>query len=164
MISVVPQPAYKDACPLPITIVAQHVGGIGGMDRQLEQLALGLADLGHDVLVIARRCELPPHPCVRWMRVSGPARPFAIAYPVFFILGSGLLRRHRRGIVHVSGAIVANRADVATVHLCHRALPRQASARRSHRQTPAYLINAALARWLSRAAERWCYRPDRVGA
>lgn len=150
--------------PVPVTIVAHDVGGIGGMERQLEQLVLRLAELGHDVLVIARGCELPSHPRVRLVGVPGPARPFALAYPWFFGLGSALVRRHRRGIVHVTGAIVANRADVATVHLCHRALARRASARRTSRRLPAYVINAVLAGWLSRAGERWCYRPTRLGA
>jgi len=150
--------------PVPVTIVAHDVGGIGGMERHLEQLVLRLAELGHDVRVIARRCQLPSHPRVRWIRVPGPTRPFSLAYPSFFALGSILLRRHRRGIVHVTGAIVLNRADVATVHLCHRALAIQGVTRRSRQRSLAYATNAAIARWLSRAAERWCYRPRRLGA
>ena len=37
-------------------------------------------------------------------------------------VGSLLVRLRRRGVVHVTGAIVGNRADIATVHLCHRAI------------------------------------------
>ncbi len=150
---------------VPVTIAAHDVGGIGGMERQLGQLVTRLADLGHDVLVVARRHELPSHPRVRCIRVPGPARPFALAYPWFFALGSVLIWRRRRGVLHVTGAIVANRADVATVHLCHRALGSGgAQTRRSSRQSAAYRTNAAVARWISGAAERWCYRPSRLGA
>jgi glycosyltransferase involved in cell wall biosynthesis len=151
------------AAPVPVTIVAHDVGGIGGMERQLEQLVLGLADLGHQVLLIARGSTLPPHPRVRRIRVPGPRRPFVLAYPWFFAVASVLVRRHRRGILHVTGAVVANRADVATVHLCHRALAGQRFPRRSSRHSPSYVINAVIARWLSLAGERWCYRPQRLG-
>jgi glycosyltransferase involved in cell wall biosynthesis len=154
----------NEPAPAPVTVVAHDIGGIGGMERQLEQLVLRLADLGHDVLVIARGCELPPHQRVRVIRVPAPARPFILAYPWFFLVGSLLLRRHGRGVLHVTGAIVANRADVATVHLCHRALSRITSALRRSRRSPAYLGNALMARWLSRAGERWCYRPERLRA
>jgi glycosyltransferase involved in cell wall biosynthesis len=87
-----------------------------------------------------------------------------LAYPWFFVLGSVLLLARRRGVVHVTGAIVANRADVATVHLCHRALARNGSPRRTSRRSPAHVSNAAMAGWLSRLAERWCYRPQRLRA
>jgi glycosyltransferase involved in cell wall biosynthesis len=149
---------------VPVTIVAHDAGGIGGMERQLEQLVLGLAALGHDVVVVARTCELPPHPRVRHVRVPGPARPFTLAFPWFFVFASILVRRHRRGVAHVTGAIVASRADVATVHLCHRALSTSMSAQRMRQRSPAYAGNAVIAHWLSRAAERWCYRPARLGA
>jgi glycosyltransferase involved in cell wall biosynthesis len=85
-----------------------------------------------------------------------------LAYPWFFIFGSLLVWRHRRGILHVTGAIVANRADVATVHLCHSAHAEQKSPRRSSRRSPAYVANAVAARWLSRVGESWCYRPGRL--
>src|SRR3954447_13089548 len=136
---------------VPVTLVAHDVGGIGGMERQLEQLILRVADLGHDVLVISRGYHLPDHPRVRAMRVRAPARPFVIAYPWFFALGSILVRARRRGVVHVTGAIIANRADIATVHLCHRAIAEHRSLRRSRRTTASYRANAAVARWLSRA-------------
>lgn len=146
----------------PVTIVAHDIGGIGGMERQLEELAFRLADLGHEVLVIARASKLPSHPLIRAIRVPAPSRPFLIAYPWFFVMGTALVRRHRRGVVHVTGAIVANRVGLATVHFCHRALGIAAASRRSRRRSPAHIGNALLAHAFSRFGERWCYRPTRL--
>lgn len=146
----------------PVTIVAHDAGGIGGMERQLEELIVRQADAGREVVVIARRCEVPPHPRVRVVRVRAPARPFALAYPWFLIRASFLLRRNRRGLVHATGAIVLNRVDIITAHLCHCAYLEQGTVRRSRRPAAHYRLNAAIAGWMSRTAERWCYRPGRV--
>lgn len=149
----------------PVTLVAHEVGSPGGMERQLAELTTGLLERGHDVTVIARRCELPPHPRMRWIRVPGPTRPFALAYPCFFLAGSLLLRRHRRGLVHTTGAVVFNRADTSTVHFCHRAFIRRSGrTSRARRRTAAHRINSWVGTRLSLLAERWCYRPSRTAS
>ena len=81
----------------PVTIVAQDVGSVGGMERQLAELAIGLRRLGHEVTVIAGTCELPADAGVVFRRVRGPGRPFLVAYPWFLIAGSIAVRRWRRG-------------------------------------------------------------------
>ncbi len=146
-----------------MTLVAHEVGSVGGMERQLAELATGLLERGHAVTVIARACELPPHPRLRWLRVPGPARPFALAYPWFFLTGSFLVWRHRRGLVHTTGAIVFNRADTSTVHFCHRAFVRHSGRTiGARRRTAAHRINSWIGTRLSLMAERWCYRPGRT--
>jgi UDP-glucose:(heptosyl)LPS alpha-1,3-glucosyltransferase len=146
-----------------VTLVAHEVGSPGGMERQLAELTSGLLERGHDVTVIARRCELPPHPRMRWIHVPGPTRPFALAYPWFFLAGSLLLRRHRRGLVHTTGAVVFNRADASTVHFCHRAFVRRSGrTSRARRRTAAHRVNSWVGTRLSLLAERWCYRPART--
>ncbi len=45
--------------PCEVTIVAHDLGPVGGMERVLAELVLGLRRLGHPVTVIARTCELP---------------------------------------------------------------------------------------------------------
>ncbi len=146
-----------------VTLVAHEVGSVGGMERQLAELASGLLLRGHDVTVVARACELPPDPRLRWIRVHGPARPFALAYPWFFLAGSFQVWRCRRGLVHTTGAIVFNRADTSTVHFCHRAFFRRSgTTTRARRQTALHRINARIATRLSLAAEGWCYRPRRT--
>src|SRR5947208_9461789 len=106
-----------------VTVVAHDIGSVGGMERVLAELIAGLAKLGHRVTVISRTCVLPPADGLTFHRVRGPARPFLLAYPWFMLVGSLLLRRRRRGIVHVTGAIVLNRVDVIAVHYCHEVGP-----------------------------------------
>jgi UDP-glucose:(heptosyl)LPS alpha-1,3-glucosyltransferase len=104
-----------------VTIVAHDIGPVGGMERQLVQLIMGLRGLGHEITVIGRVCDLPPDSGVEFRRVRGPGRPFLIAYPWFLLAGSIAVRRWRRGVVQATGAIVLNRVDVIAVHYCHRA-------------------------------------------
>src|SRR5207244_2775904 len=67
-----------------------------------------------------------------------------------------------REIVHTVGAIIPNRIDVATVHMCHAGYVGL-----TRRLVPPDLplsrrINWAVSRLLALAAERWCYRPRRT--
>jgi glycosyltransferase involved in cell wall biosynthesis len=142
--------------------VTHRVRGVGGMEQMLSNLITRLLDRGHEVTVIARHCELPRHPRLRWVRVPGPARPFVIAYPLFFLIGSLVVMRNRRGLLHTTGALVANRSDLSTVHLCHRALQERTHLRRASRGSLPYRLNAWGAAKLSRRAEGWCYRRSRT--
>jgi glycosyltransferase involved in cell wall biosynthesis len=150
------------AQPPDVTIVAHDIGPIGGMELQLTELIGGLVERGHDVTVIGRRCDVSPHPRLRFIRVPGPSRPFAIAYPWFFLLGSLLVRLRARGVVHSTGAIVFNRVSICTVHFCHMAVARMTGFSRASKSGFAYRINEVVSRRLSRLGERWCYRPGRV--
>jgi glycosyltransferase involved in cell wall biosynthesis len=145
-----------------VTFVAHDVGGIGGMERVLSELVSGLLSAGHRVTVVARSCDLPPHPRLRWVRVPGPARPFPLAYPWFLIAGSLLVRRHRRGVLHSTGAIVLNRVDVATVHWCHLGAAAKVDLLTHRRPGLPYQLNGWISLRLSRLGERLCYRPWRV--
>jgi UDP-glucose:(heptosyl)LPS alpha-1,3-glucosyltransferase len=132
------------------------------MERQLTELVTGLLADGWTVTVVARACDLEPHPLLRFVRVPGPYRPFAIGFPWFFFAAGWLTQRHRNGLLHVNGAIVPNRADVATVHFSHAGYHRLGQARQGSRSGLAHQINARIAGVLSRSAERWCYRPTRI--
>ncbi len=138
-----------------MTIVAHDVGSVGGMERQLAELAIGLRRLGHEVTVIARTCELPASAGVVFHRVRGPSRPFLVAYPWFIAVGSLLVWRRRRGVVQSTGAIVLNRVDSIAVHCCHQV----------HRATPNRPL--PLLRWyvravglVARVCERLCFRAN----
>ncbi len=139
-----------------VTIVAHDVGSVGGMERQLAELILGLRRLGRDVSVVARTCELPAGSEVAFHRVRGPARPFLLAYPWFLVAGSLAVRRHRRGAVQATGAIVLNRVDGIAVHCCHQvhkaAAPRPLRVRRWH---------AGIVGFVSRVSERLCFGANR---
>jgi glycosyltransferase involved in cell wall biosynthesis len=139
-----------------VTIVAHDIGPVGGMERQLVQLITGLRRLGHRVRVIARTCELPAGSGVEFIRVPGPSRPFLIAYPWFLIAGSLALRRHRRGVVQATGAIVLNPVDTIAVHYCH-----QIGVTTASRDNPANRLYIRLVGWVSRVFERLCYSRNR---
>jgi len=149
--------------PRDVVFVAHHVGGGGGMERQAERLVDGLLDAGVSVTVIARSCSLHPRPGLTFVRVRVPRRPAAIAFPAFFAVASVLVARRRGGaLLHTTGALVGNRADVATVHYCHRAAGPKVEGSRASRPSPAYRLNSAVDGVLARTAERWCYRPSRT--
>jgi UDP-glucose:(heptosyl)LPS alpha-1,3-glucosyltransferase len=145
-----------------VTIVAHDVRPIGGVERQLTELVTGLVGHGHDVTVIARHIELPAGTVARSVHVRGPSRPFPIAYPWFLVAGSMATARHRRGLVHATGAIVVNRTDVVAVHLCHHAIGRLGAVPRAARSGPIWRLNAFIAALMSKAGERWALRPSRT--
>lgn len=142
--------------PCDVTVVAHDIGPVGGMERQLVELLMGLARLGHRVTVIARTCELPPEAGISFHRVRGPGRPFVLAYPWFFLAGSLALRRWRRGVVQSTGAIVCNRVDVISIHYCHQIGPASPS-----RATWQFRVYVKVAGLLSRVAEQLCFRANR---
>jgi glycosyltransferase involved in cell wall biosynthesis len=148
--------------PAEVTVVAHDVGGIGGMELVVGELVIGLLKAGHGVTVVARTCDLPEHPRLHWVRVPGPARPFPLAYPWFLIVGSLLVWRHRRGVLHSTGAIVFNRVDVTTVHWCHLGAMAKVDLLSHRRPGFLYRLNSRIALPLSRLIERLCYEPRRV--
>jgi glycosyltransferase involved in cell wall biosynthesis len=145
-----------------VVFVAHEVGGSGGMERQSERLVSGLLAAGRPVTVVARSCSLCERPGLRYVRVRTPRRPAALGYPAFFVMASVLLTGKRDGLLHTTGAIVANRAAVSTVHYCHRAAVTQVAGSRASRPGPLYRLNSALNGVLSLAGEAWCYRPERT--
>jgi UDP-glucose:(heptosyl)LPS alpha-1,3-glucosyltransferase len=142
-----------------VTIVAHDIGSVGGMERQLGDLLLGLRRRGHHVTVVARTCKLPADAGIVFHRVRAPGRPFALAYPWFMMAGSLALRRHRRGIVQATGAIVLNRVDAVAVHYCHQVGPANPS-----RTTRLFRLNVWLAGLMKRVGERVCFRVNRPAA
>jgi glycosyltransferase involved in cell wall biosynthesis len=153
-----PSPPTK---PNPVVFVAHEVGGSGGMERQSEQLVGRLLAAGRPVTVIARGCSLT-HENLRFIRVPTLRRPASLGYITFFVVASLLVTRQRGALVHTTGAIIANRADVCTVHYCHRAAVSQVAGSRASRPGPLYRANAAAAGVLARAGEGYSYRPCRT--
>ena len=142
-----------------VTIVANDVGSVGGMERVLAELITGLRALGHEVTVIARTCALPADTGVVFHRVRGPNRPFLVAYPWFVLAGSLAVRRWRRGVVQSTGAIVLNRVDVIAVHYCHQVGPAYAS-----RSGVLFRVHVKIVRLVKRITERLCFRINRAAS
>jgi glycosyltransferase involved in cell wall biosynthesis len=143
--------------PLELTVVANDIGAVGGMERQISALLLGLRRRGHRVSVVARTCGLPPDAGVTFHRVPGPSRPFLIAYPWFLLAGSVILARRRRGLVQATGAVVLNPVDVVTIHYFHRVGPATPS-----RSNLLYRLHVRIAGVVKRLGERMCLRPGHV--
>jgi glycosyltransferase involved in cell wall biosynthesis len=135
--------------PCDVTVVANDIGAVGGMERVLRELILGLRRRGHRVTVISRVCELPPDEGITFRRIVGPRRPFPIAYPWFMLLASLMLARWRRGVVISTGAILLARVDAVAVHYCHQVGPTN-----TDRQTAPARANAWLTSHLKRKLER----------
>src|SRR2546430_5745908 len=101
-----------------VTIVAHHVGVVGGMERILAELAAGLRRRGHAVTVIAYACDLPAGADVTFRRIRGPSRPFVLGYPWFMLAGSLAVRRWRRGPVVALGATALHPAFIFPAPYC----------------------------------------------
>jgi glycosyltransferase involved in cell wall biosynthesis len=99
---------------------------------------------------------------LRFLRVPAPRRPASLAYPAFFAFASLLVARRRDALLHTTGAVVANRADLSTVHYCHRAAVTQMNGSRASRPGLLYRANSALMVLMALVGEAWCYRPARA--
>jgi glycosyltransferase involved in cell wall biosynthesis len=139
-----------------VTIVANDIGSVGGMERVLAELVMGLRARGHQVNVIARTCELPASADVVFHRVRGPSRPFLLAYPWFMLAGTLAVRRWRRGVVQATGAVVLNSVDVIAVHYCHQVGPAYSS-----RSSRLFRAHVRIVRLLKRTAEQLCFARNR---
>ncbi len=139
-----------------VTLVAHHVGQVGGMERVLTELALGLRRRGYRVTVIAYACGLPPDSGVTFRRVRGPSRPFVISGPWFMLAGTLAVWRWRAGVVEAVGAIVLNRVDIISIHYCQQVGPATPS-----RATWPFRLNASVSARFGRLAERLCFRVNR---
>jgi glycosyltransferase involved in cell wall biosynthesis len=94
--------------------------------------------------------------------VPGPLRPVTIGYPWFFLAGSLATARRPKGLLHTTGALVLNRADVSTVHFCGLAFQREMGLARRSREGLAYRINEWISDLITRWTERLIYRPSRT--
>lgn len=143
-----------------VTFVIMDVGPVGGMERQATEVLQGLVADGHDVTVVARTCEDVSG--VRFARVPTPRRPFSLAFPLWILYASVLVARLRADVVHVNGAILLNRADIATIHFCHHAYQSQFSIAERTPTGLAHRLNAGVVSAMMRWMERWCLRPSRA--
>ncbi|MBJ7457968.1 MAG: glycosyltransferase family 4 protein [Thermoleophilaceae bacterium] len=151
-----------ESTPRNLTVVAHDIGPFGGMESQLAELVTRLLDRGVTVCAIGRRIELEPHERLTTVEVSGPQRPFPLAYLWFFIFGSIVVARRRSGALYTMGAIVLNHSDAAKVPFCHAAWARQPGREsRASGTGIAHRVSARLAAFLSRGGERLIYRPSR---
>ena len=120
-----------------IALVHMRHAGTGGTERYLNHLAAHLAESGHDVRIVCRRHEAPPHPAVRFVVLRGPAllsagRMWAFARAVErhvsragYDLVYGLGKTWTHDLVRLGGgchATYLERAHAATLRVHERLL------------------------------------------
>lgn len=144
-----------------VTLVAHDVHDGGGMERTFAELIRR----GHeevDFTVVSGTLANDLRPLAAWRRLRIPRRPFPLKFLTFYVAAGLALARQREGLVHAMGAIVPNRIDLASVHLCHAAF------RAVRRRLPSSPIsrlgrlNTSISSALSVGAERCSYRRARV--
>lgn len=145
-----------------VVIVAHDVGGSGGMERHLEEVVMRLR---HDaeLIVVAASMKLAETEGIRFIKIPVIPRPIPVKMIVFAILASLRLLFVRKDILHTTGAIVLNCADLSTVHFCHAGYMKEAGNTRS-KENKSWLrrLNSAAATRIALWMERWCYRPNRT--
>jgi glycosyltransferase involved in cell wall biosynthesis len=144
-----------------ILFVAHEAHDDGGMERAMAEL-IRRTVRDYEVVVVSRVLAPDLRSVVEWRRVPVPQRPRPLAFVLFFVLGGIRVATARADAVHTLGALVPNRADIATVQFCHAGYREAARAGADPRRPPARRLNAALARMLGLAAERWSYGLGRI--
>lgn len=145
-----------------VALVAHGINDRGGMERAFAELVRG-AHEDFDFTVIANDLAPELRPLVgRWDRVRVLPRPVPLKSIQFFVLAGWRIRRRSFDLVHTMGALVGNRADVASIQFCHAGC-RRALGRLAPEEAPLLRrLNTAVARLLAIRCERWCYRPERL--
>ena len=144
-----------------VAVVAHRVDDSGGMERVHAELVRRLLDR-YRFTIVASHIADDLRERVDWLRVPLPLKPAPLRFLVFYGLGSMFLRRVNVDLVHVCGALVPNRVDVASVHFCHAGFV-AAGGRLAPQGSPlARRMNTSLERGLAIGAERWTYRAARL--
>jgi glycosyltransferase involved in cell wall biosynthesis len=145
-----------------VALVAHDIHDHGGMERACAEL---VRSCHTDVRFTVVSSQLAPElrPLVhRWIRIPIPQRPMPLKFLAFYVLAGLRLLRLRRDVTHTVGALIPNRADIASVHFCH-AGSRAAAKRFPPTKAPlTRRVNTAILDRLALVAERWSYRRGRV--
>jgi glycosyltransferase involved in cell wall biosynthesis len=144
-----------------IAVVAHRVDDSGGMERVHAELVRRLLDR-YRFTIVASNVADDLRGRVDWLRVPLPSKPIPLRFLLFYGLGALQLRKARTDLVHVCGALVPNRADVASVHFCHAGFVAANGRLAPEGSTFPRRLNTSLLRRLAIGAERWSYCPERI--
>jgi glycosyltransferase involved in cell wall biosynthesis len=106
--------------PTRIAVVAYEVGERGGEERVLAETVRRTHERIRWVVVSAG-LDTALRPLVDWRRVPAPAAPFRARLGAMLALGGARLAATRAELVHVSGPLLLNRVDLASVHFLRAA-------------------------------------------
>ncbi len=145
-----------------VAVVAHTVDDSGGMERVHAELIRRLLDR-YRFVIVASKVANDLQERVDWLRVPVPSRPMPLRFLLFYGLGTVQVRRAGADLVHTCGALVPNRADVASVHFCHAGFVAANGRLAPEGSALPRRLNTALQRCLALEAERWSYRSGRLG-
>jgi glycosyltransferase involved in cell wall biosynthesis len=146
-----------------VALVAHDIHDLGGMERAFAELVRHL-HRHVDFVVLSRTLADDLHPLVSWRRVPTVASPFPLKYSLFFLVAGLRLQGVRADLVHTLGAIVPNRADLASVHFCHASFREAVSGLPMPGLSALRRLNTRVAMSVGLWSERLCYRPSRLRA
>ncbi len=144
-----------------MALVAHDIHDSGGMERAFAELLRHAAG-EYEFTVYSSTLAPDLRELVKWERIAVPRRPFALKFAAFFALAGVRLGEGRHDLVHTLGAIVPNRADLATIQFCHRGYVAKLRRLAPAATRPLRRLNRGAARLLALSAERWCYRRSRL--
>lgn len=145
-----------------IIIVANDIGGVGGMEKHLEELIARLKGR-YELTVLASTFRIQDQSGVRFIRVPVIRRPFPLMILMFSLYATWRLFWLRRdSIIHTTGAITLNRVDVSTVHFCHAGYLRTVASEARSYDSWLHSMNAFISLRMKLWLERHCYAPDRT--
>jgi UDP-glucose:(heptosyl)LPS alpha-1,3-glucosyltransferase len=133
----------------------------GGMERVFSEL-IRRANREYRLIVISRELAPELRRLVEWRRVPVPARPVPLQFSLFYLLAGFRLARTRADLVHTLGALVPNKADIASVHFCHAGFNARKRDERADHGPAVRRINSRVARALGLHAESWSYGNKRI--
>jgi glycosyltransferase involved in cell wall biosynthesis len=145
-----------------IAIVAHGIHDDGGMERAFAEL-IRRTNGRHELVVLSSDLDEGLRPLVEWRRVPVPRRPAALRFAVFYVLAAIRLELARFDLAHTLGAIVPNHVQLASVHFSNVGYVRSVGGFAPPHAPLVRRVNTGLARLLGLLAERWSYRPGRVG-
>lgn len=145
-----------------IVLVANDVGGVGGMEKHLEEM-INRMKRDYSVTVISSSFRVKDPSGVRFIKIPAIRKPFPLMIAMFSVLASIRLWFMRDSIIHTTGAIVFNRVDASTIHFCHAGYSTATKDNGSNRSSWLYKLNAAVSMRIKLRMERFCYRPSQAG-
>ncbi|MFB5189220.1 glycosyltransferase family 4 protein [Alicyclobacillus fastidiosus] len=144
-----------------IVLIANDVGGIGGMEKHLTEL-ITRAKNDFSITVMASSMKLPEADGVRFIRIPTLRKPFPVMIVLFSVFASIRLLFLKQNLIHTTGAIVFNRVDVSTIHFCHRGYLLSGVQDRDVSKSLFHRINSAISMKMKLWLENHCYRPVRT--
>jgi glycosyltransferase involved in cell wall biosynthesis len=147
-----------------IVIVAHDVGPNSGMGNHLKEMITRLKS-EMNVILVAASMNLTDRERqgIRFIRIPVIERPIPLKMLMFALIASFRLLFIKRDILHTTGAIVWNRADISTVHFCHAGYRKQTNhSRVRNNPTFAKKLNSWLAGCIASIMERLVYKPTRT--